>query len=65
MRYLVIIYIGGWLVGNGWLECFSRWSWLEIGFQRLDSESACCDLEFAILRLVGRLEIGISISTDI
>ena len=53
------------MVGNGWLLSLFRWSRLEIGFQRLVSESAQRGFIFAKLQLVGRLEIGISLPTDI
>ena len=41
------------MVGNGWLLSLFRWSRLEIGFQRLVSESAQRGFIFAKLRLVG------------
>ena len=61
---VVIIWCVG-MVGNGWLLSLFRWSRLEIGFQRVVSESAQRGFIFAKLRLVGRLEIGISLPTDI
>ena len=52
------------VVGSGWLLPLFRWSRLEIGFQRLVLGSADGNLIFIKLRLVGRLETGISLPTD-
>lgn len=64
MSKLVVIIWWFAVVGSGWLLPLFRWSWLEIGFQRLVFGSADGNLFFVKLRLVGRLETGISPPTD-